>query len=158
MAPGRDPLAPGVVVVQGPGMERWIAQSIARDYGVCANTAFPFPRDFLERVFRAIPDESLARSNSGWDVRNLTWRIAKRLEEGRDDPDFAPLARQLNAVDGDWRLVQLAHRIAILLDQYITYRNGEIRLRQPVVPSMLTTSEDMIYQDCLGYLMEPQTL
>lgn len=122
MAPGRDPLAPGVVVVQGPGMERWIAQSIARDYGICANTAFPFPRDFLERVFRAIPDESLAKPNSGWDVRNLTWRIAKRLAERRDDPDFAPLARQLHAVDGDWRLVQLAHRIANLLDHYITFR------------------------------------
>ncbi len=122
MAPGRDPLAPGVVVVQGPGMERWIAQSIARDYGVCANTTFPFPRDFLERLFRAIPDEMLEKPNSGWDVRNLTWRIAKRLAAGRDDPDFAPLARQLRAVDGDWRLIQLAHRIANLLDHYIIFR------------------------------------
>ncbi|MGY8738706.1 MAG: exodeoxyribonuclease V subunit gamma, partial [bacterium] len=25
MAPGRDPLAPATVVVQGPGMERWLA-------------------------------------------------------------------------------------------------------------------------------------
>ena len=92
MAAGRDPLAPDVVVVQGPGMERWIAQSIARDYGICANMGFPFPRDFIERVFRALPDKSLAKPNSSWDVRNLTWRIAKRLAEGRDDPDFAPLA------------------------------------------------------------------
>jgi exodeoxyribonuclease V gamma subunit len=122
MAPGRHPLAPGVVVVQGPGMERWIAQSIARDYGVCANTDFPFPRGFLEQVFSAIPDESLAKPSSGWEVRNLTWRIAKRLVEGRDDPDFAPLARHLHAVDGDWRLVQLSHRIANLLDHYITFR------------------------------------
>jgi len=122
VAPGRDPLAPGVVVVQGPGMERWLAQSIARDYGICANTGFPFPREFIERVFSALPDESLARPNSSWDVRVLTWRIAKRLVEGRGDPDFAPLARQLHAVDGDWRLVQLAHRIANLLDHYILFR------------------------------------
>jgi exodeoxyribonuclease V gamma subunit len=122
MVPGRDPLAPDVVVVQGPGMERWIAQSIAREYGVCANTAFPFPRDFIESVFSAIPEESLARPNSGWDVQNLTWRIAKRLGEARDDPDFEPLARQLHAVDGDWRLIQLSHRIANLLDHYIIFR------------------------------------
>lgn len=122
MAPGRDPLAPGVVVVQGPGMERWIAQSIARDYGVCANTNFPFPRGFLEQVFSAIPVDSLAKPNPGWEVRNLTWRIARRLGEGRDDPDFAPLARQLHAVDGDWRLIQLSHRIANLLDHYIIFR------------------------------------
>jgi len=122
MAPGRDPLAPGVVVVQGPGMERWIAQSIARDYGVCANTKFPFPRGFLEQAFSAIPVDSLAKPNPGWEVRNLTWRIARRLGEGRDDPDFAPLARQLHAVDGDWRLIQLSHRIANLLDHYIIFR------------------------------------
>lgn len=122
MAPGRDPLALDIVVVQGAGMERWIAQSIAREYGVCANAAFPFPRDFLERVFRAIPDESLASRQTGWEVGNLTWRIAKRLVESRDETDFAPLARQLHAVDGNWRLVQLAYRIADLLDQYLTYR------------------------------------
>lgn len=122
MAPGQDPLAPDVVVVQGPGMERWIAQSIAREYGVCANTSFPFPRVFLETVFRAIPDPSFAKTHSGWEVRGLTWRIAKRLALGRDEPDFAPLARQLHAVDADWRLVQLAHRIADLFDHYLTFR------------------------------------
>ncbi len=122
MRPGRDPLAPGLVVVQGPGMERWIAQSIAREYGVCANTEFPFPREFLERIFGALPDESLARSHSGWEVRGLVWRVAKHLVRLRDEADFAPLARHLDATDGDWRLVQLAQRIANLLDRYIVFR------------------------------------
>ncbi len=44
MKPGRDPLTPNTVVVQGPGMECWIAQSIARDYGILANAVFPFRR------------------------------------------------------------------------------------------------------------------
>ena len=122
MAPGRDPLAPNRVVVQGPGMERWIAQSIAREYGVLANTDFPFPRGLLDLVFGAIPDQSYSKPNAEWDVKKLTWRIAKLLDAGRDDPDFEPLARHLRASDGDWRLVQLAHRIANLLDQYITNR------------------------------------
>lgn len=122
MLPGRDPLAASIVVVQGAGMERWIAQSIARDRGVCANIEFPFPRDFLDRVFAANVDDSLALPNPGWEPRNLTWCVAKLLAEGRDHPDFAPLARHLGAVDGDWRLVQLAQRIAHLLDQYISFR------------------------------------
>jgi exodeoxyribonuclease V gamma subunit len=122
MAPGRDPLAPNRVVVQGPGMERWIAQSIAREYGVLANTDFPFPRGFLDLVFGTIPDEFHSKANAEWEVEKLTWRIAKHLEAGRDDPEFEALARHLRAPDGDWRLVQLAHRIAHLLDQYITNR------------------------------------
>ena len=122
MAPGRDPLAPNRVVVQGPGMERWIAQSIAREYGVLANTVFPFPRGFLDLVFGTVLDEKISKSNAEWEVSRLTWRIAKHLEAGRDDPDFEPLARHLRAPDGDWRLVQLANRIAKLFDQYITNR------------------------------------
>lgn len=43
-------------------------------------------------------------------------------------------------------------------EQYISYEQDEIRLRRPVVPSMLTTDEEAVYQDCLGYLMEPYTL
>lgn len=122
MRAGQDPLAPGLVVVQGPGMERWIAQSIAREHGVCANTEFPFPREFLERIFGALPDESLARSHPGWEVRGLVWRVAKHLARLRDEPDLAPLARHLHAVDADRRLVQLAWRIANLIDRYIVFR------------------------------------
>lgn len=122
MKPGRDPLTPNTVVVQGPGMERWIAQSIARDYGILANAVFPFPRGLLDRVFSTLPDSMASKSNLDWEVKRLTWRIARHLAAGRDEPDFQPLARHLQAEDGDWRLVQLAHRAANLLDQYITFR------------------------------------
>jgi len=122
MAVGRDPLAPSVVVVQGPGMERWLAQSISRRYGVCANTEFLFPRHFLDRIFESLPGEAASGPNSGWEVGRLLWSIARRLSEGRGHGDFEPLSRHLDASDGDWRLVQLSHQIAILLDQYITYR------------------------------------
>ncbi|MFO0690151.1 MAG: exodeoxyribonuclease V subunit gamma [Myxococcota bacterium] len=139
--PGRDPLARAVVVVQGAGMERWLAQGLARRHGVCANVAFPFPRPFLEGVFEAIagPD---GESSPAWDLDRMTWAIAKRLaplreargggagpgaEAGTGDlggaiADFAPLRRHLAGDDADWRLVQLAHRIADVFDQYVTYR------------------------------------
>ena len=38
--------------------------------------------------------------------------------------------------------------------RYFDYSNGEIRMRLTVMPSMLTTKEEIIRQDCLCYLME----
>lgn len=38
--------------------------------------------------------------------------------------------------------------------RYFSIHNGELRLRQPMMPSMLTLDETVIRQDCLCYLME----
>ncbi|MEM9173991.1 MAG: exodeoxyribonuclease V subunit gamma [Myxococcota bacterium] len=121
MAPGRNPLAPSTVVVQGPGMERWLAQSLARRHGVCANTEFIFPRAFLERVFAQIEGE--AKPAPGiWEGGRLVWAVAGQLEALRDDPDFGSLALHLDAPDGAWRRLQLAGEIAAMLDRYATHR------------------------------------
>ena len=37
---------------------------------------------------------------------------------------------------------------------FLQYDHAEIRLRRPVMPSMLTRNEQVIRQDCLGYFME----
>ena len=39
-------------------------------------------------------------------------------------------------------------------ERYFSYENNEIRLKTPVMPSMLTCNERIIRQDCLCYLME----
>jgi succinylglutamate desuccinylase len=39
-------------------------------------------------------------------------------------------------------------------DRYFAYRNGEIRTRVALMPSMFTLDEQAIRLDCLGYLME----
>jgi len=38
--------------------------------------------------------------------------------------------------------------------EFIQYMGNEIRLARPVIPSMLTTRPEAVYQDCLGYIME----
>ncbi|WP_459867211.1 M14 family metallopeptidase [Endothiovibrio diazotrophicus] len=38
--------------------------------------------------------------------------------------------------------------------RYFDQRDGELRTRIPVMPSMFTLNEEVIRQDCLGYLME----
>ena len=54
-------------------------------------------------------------------------------------------AHLLQAWDND------GHDVA---DDYFTVSDGEIRLKRPVMPSMLTLDERVIRQDCLCYLME----
>lgn len=123
-----DPLAPAVVVVQGQGMERWIAQALAREQGVCANTEFLFPRNLLERVLGASRGQGSAAADSRWEPRQLVWWLARRLETHRDAPELARLAPPLRGVDGDWRLLQLAHQLAHLFDRYITDRPDRVLL------------------------------
>jgi len=43
-------------------------------------------------------------------------------------------------------------------EQYFSYENNEIRLKVPVMPSMLTCDSRIVRQDCLCYLMERMTL
>jgi exodeoxyribonuclease V gamma subunit len=147
-SPRPDPLSPSLVVVQGQGMERWIAQSIARDHGVCANTTFVFPRNLIDHIFgqafgkvsepvlqgageRGATDpgghDSRSRLGSSainprWEMDSLVWAVARRIIANESAPELAPLARQLQNPDKDWRLIQLAQQIAGRFDDYITYR------------------------------------
>ncbi len=161
MAPGRDPLRPATVVVQGPGMERWLAQSLAREYGICANTEFIFPRTFLERVFSQVEGDD-GVSAGIWQGGRLVWAVARQLEALRGDPDFAPLALHLDATDGDWRRVQLAGEIAAMLDRYATHRpqwlhdwcagrnlptDGDARWQGRLVHALGQASEDRPFAD-----------
>ncbi|MCP3850798.1 MAG: peptidase M14 [Gammaproteobacteria bacterium] len=41
-----------------------------------------------------------------------------------------------------------------VVKRYFDFSDGEIRTKIPVMPSMLTTKEEIIRQDCLCYLME----
>ena len=73
--PVERPLAPAVVVVQGRGMERWIAQSVAERTGVCAGVEFLFPRGLLEWIFDRA--ERLLGDDDSWDTGG--WPVLKNL-------------------------------------------------------------------------------
>ena len=60
-----DPLPPLTaenVVVQSPGMARWLSMHIARRTGVCAHINFPFPNIFIDDLFvqNAVPSPAAA--------------------------------------------------------------------------------------------------
>jgi exodeoxyribonuclease V gamma subunit len=141
-APRPDPLRPALVVVQGKGMERWIAQTLASGFGVCANTEFLFPRGLLERALGVGGGVGVGTdggvgaggdSDAGgwaadprWEPRRLVWWLARRLEIHREDPELERLAVHLQASDGDWRRIQLAHQLASLFDHYIVHRPDRV--------------------------------
>lgn len=41
-----------------------------------------------------------------------------------------------------------------IFSEYLEWSNGEILVKKPFTPAMLTTNRDIIAEDCLGYVME----
>jgi exodeoxyribonuclease V gamma subunit len=118
-----DPFARECIVVQGPGMERWLAASLARELGVWGNPWFPFPRAlielFLEQVVDARePSDQPAR----FDSLTMVWLIAQELPGLLADPAFREVAAYLEGDRERERLIDLSRRLAESFDQYIIYR------------------------------------
>ena len=67
-------------------------------------------------------------------------KVGERLATIDPDKDI-----YLNAIDEQGRDVS---------SRYFKYKDGEITTQIPVMPSMLTTKEEIIRQDCLCYMME----
>jgi exodeoxyribonuclease V gamma subunit len=121
--PLKDPFARECIVVQGPGMERWLSGSLSRELGVWANPWFPFPRALIELYLEQLlglpeRDEQLPR----FDSPSLTWRIAKALPALLDDPAFGDVASYLRGDRERERLLDLSRRLAESFDQYVIYR------------------------------------
>jgi len=70
-------------------------------------------------------------------------------------PENTLLGWRLN---DDFRLSVIDEEGADVEDQFFCYDKGEIRLRRAVIPSLLTTNTQSVYQDCLGYLMQKYAL
>ncbi|MCP5351829.1 MAG: exodeoxyribonuclease V subunit gamma [Chromatiales bacterium] len=108
------------IVVQNPGMARWLAQGLAEAHGVAANLEFLLPASFVWEVFRGqferVPEQSAFAAEA------LTWRIHARLPALLDHAAFAAPRRYLRDDDDGRKRLQLASRVAGLFDQYLIYR------------------------------------
>ncbi|HEY6880376.1 MAG TPA: exodeoxyribonuclease V subunit gamma [Polyangiales bacterium] len=126
-APLAEPLARECIVVQGPGMERWLSAFLSTQLGVWANPHFPFPRAilelFLEDVLGPLPEAA-----PRFDGPHLVWLIAERLPALLGDPAFVRVAAYLDGDRDDERLLDLAQKLADCFDQYAIYR-PELLLR-----------------------------
>jgi exodeoxyribonuclease V gamma subunit len=121
--PLADPFARECIVVQGPGMERWLSASLARALGVWGNPWFPFPRALIELFLEqagAAPEP--ADDEARFDAASLVWQIARRLPALLSEPAFAEVASYLEADRERERLLDLSRRLAECFDQYVIYR------------------------------------
>jgi len=121
---GADPLPPlydECIVVQSLSLRRWLQQRLAASWGCAAGLTLPFPAKLANELEQ---DCGLAAGDDDpWDRDRLRWRIAAIAE--RADAALAPLGAYLAAGHQAARpakRLQLADRVADLLDSYQIYR------------------------------------
>ena len=113
-----DPLEPVTIVVQTPGVSRWLSMRMADSLGCCMNMRYLFPRNFVAGAAKALLQRPLDLQA---EEDTLMWRIHGLLPSLANEPLFEPLARYL--ADGrPLKRIQLAERLARLFDQYQVYR------------------------------------
>lgn len=119
--PLRNPFQAEVVLVQSPGMAQWLQMSLAEQFGIAANIAFPLPASFIwdmfVRVLPGIPKES------AFNKASMSWKLMAILPEMLTRTEFAMLKHYLTDDEDKRKLFQLAARIADLFDQYLVYRS-----------------------------------
>ena len=111
------------ILVQNTGMSQWLKLSLSETIGVVANTVFPMPSAFLWRMFQMIVPNIEDVTPFSKDV--IRWRLIKLLKKHKDDPKLASIQTYLNIGDSndpEYKLFQLAEKVADLYDQYQVLR------------------------------------
>ena len=119
---GRATASPFVahqVVVPSTALRRALTLAVADDQGVCANVDFVYLAQWLWRQIGRVVESVETESPFAGPV--LAWRIYALLEDPAWYASFPRLANYLNGADPVRRL-DLALKIAAVLEQYITYR------------------------------------
>ena len=109
--------------LQSSGMARWVSMEISRFHGICANTRFYYPNDFIDKTLKNMLTgrTSVLEDVSSFDPKIMTWKIMKLLPDCIDRPGFEMLNNYLGSDGKDYnqalKTYQLAERIAYTFDQ-----------------------------------------
>ena len=114
-----SPLQAETLVVQHPGMARWLALQIAEHNGICANIRFPLPAAFVWEVFKVFLPQ--IPETNGFSPNLLTWRIWEQLDLLKQQSEFKSVFHYLE-VDDEVRSYKLSQHLAGLFDRYLVYR------------------------------------
>jgi exodeoxyribonuclease V gamma subunit len=123
-----DPLAPAVVVVPTRGIERWVAQRLAVDRGICANVRFPSPRRLLADAVAAA--SGIAPDEDAWRPERVAWEVLAVVDEHLDEPWLKALRRHLTddaGIERRHRRLGAARHVAGLFDRYARHRPAMVR-------------------------------
>lgn len=119
-ATSADPFIPETIVVQNPGMARWLALGLAERNGVAAHLDFPLLASFIWRIYASQLDRVPEQSPMGREI--LVWRLMALLPGQLDEPAYAELRHYLRESSESQRRYQFAQRMADLFDQYLVFR------------------------------------
>ena len=113
-----DVLAPRHVIVPSAAIRRRVELAYADQSGICANVAFSFLAQWLwARLAQVVP----VQEQSPFSPKRLSWRIYELFGDATFGDNHPRLAHYLKQADPVMRL-DLAMRVATLLEHYITYR------------------------------------
>ncbi len=113
-------LQPQQILVQNPGMKRWLQQQICNSNGIAANIEFPLPSRFIWDIFVAQFDD--IPELSSFDAEVLRWSMLQTLQQHVDDTELAALKAYQQQGNADLAGFQLSQKLAGLFDQYLVYR------------------------------------
>ena len=113
-----SPFAADQVIVPSAAIRRKVELAIADRNGICANVEFPFLAQWLWREIGTLVPVA---ETSPFAPEILAWRVYGILGDARFVAEHPPLARYLAHADDRMRY-ELAVRVAMLVEQYITYR------------------------------------
>lgn len=134
-----DPFASELVIVPTRGIERYLTQTIADRNGICANIAFPSPREFLELV--------AGEDQDPWTPDRLAWPLLAVIDASLAEPWCAPVAAHLRD-DPNWRRSDrrfaVASRLAGLFASYATERPAMVAAWDAGEPA--DVPDDLIWQ------------
>ncbi len=113
-----DPFMAEQIVVNNPGMARWLRQQIGAEFSICANYTFPLPAVFINQLMTDVrgdlPDTSL------FSREVLIWRIMALLSS--DKCLNGELAAYIKGCSDERGIFQFSCQVADLFDQYQVYR------------------------------------
>ncbi|MBC8212583.1 MAG: exodeoxyribonuclease V subunit gamma [Gammaproteobacteria bacterium] len=113
-------LSPAQILVQNPGMKRWLQQQISRSSGIAANLNFPLPSRFIWDVFLSQFND--LQDLSAYDGEVLRWRLMALFRQHQDATPLSILQAYMSQDESGLARFQLAEKMAGLYDQYLVYR------------------------------------
>ena len=116
-----DPFRSEIIVVENPGMSRWLQQRIAVYDGISANLSFVSPARFIWESAQCWIDDlpEPPQRNS----TRLQWQIFEVLPEFLSQSAFKEIQSYLRDDESGLQRFQLAGRIAGTYERYLIYRS-----------------------------------
>lgn len=145
------PWSRDVIMVESPGMRRWLTLALAERLGCVGGLRLQAPGIFFHQWTSRLAEEQ-SEPEAPFHRGVLAWRLYDLLDDSGDDPVLSPLRWYLKGGDAQVRArkrFQLADRIAGIFDDYQVARHDWLRWweRDAVGPLLTNLQPKPIEQD-----------